>query len=107
MNILIIAYSRYDGLKRLIECALHFDSHANIFVSMDGAKSDQILSLQGQMKDLIYSHLGLGAQIHYQFLEENNGVAAGVIKAIDWFFTQVDSGIILEDDLVVADGFFK
>jgi hypothetical protein len=40
-------------------------------------------------------------------LEENNGVAAGVIKAIDWFFTQVDSGIILEDDLVVADGFFK
>jgi hypothetical protein len=107
MNVLIIAYSRYDGLKRIMESVLRFDSKANIFVSVDGGRNNHILSLQSQMKELMNSHLAHGDRIHYQFLEENNGVAAGVIKAIDWFFTQVESGIILEDDLVVADGFFN
>jgi hypothetical protein len=106
MNILIISYSRYEGLKRLLDSVLHFDSEANIFVSIDGAGNNKILEIQNQMRELLDSHLGLGSRLQYQFLEENNGVAAGVIKAIDWFFAQVESGIILEDDLVVADGFF-
>ncbi len=107
MNILIISYSRYDGLKRLLESVLRFDSEANIFVSIDGARNSNILQVQSQMRELLNSHLNLGCRIHFQFLEKNNGVAAGVIKAVDWFFSQVDSGIILEDDLVVADGFFN
>jgi len=107
MNILIISYSRYEGLKRLLESVLRFDSEANIFVSIDGAQNSRILEVQSHMRELLNSHLSLGCRLNYQFLEKNNGVAAGVIKAVDWFFAQVESGIILEDDLVVADGFFN
>jgi len=107
MNILIVSYSRYEGLKRLLESVLRFDSEANIFVSIDGPSNNRIREVQNQMRELLDSHLSLGCRLNYQFLEKNNGVAAGVIKAVDWFFAQVESGIILEDDLVVADGFFN
>jgi len=40
------------------------------------------------------------------FQEKNLGCARGVSGAIDWFFNNVEQGIILEDDIVVGEDFF-
>jgi hypothetical protein len=39
--------------------------------------------------------------------ENNLGVAASIMSAIDWFFSQVQSGIILEDDLMFDTNFLN
>jgi len=38
--------------------------------------------------------------------EENLGCGRGVSSAISWFFTHVEQGIILEDDIIPAPSFF-
>jgi len=40
------------------------------------------------------------------FRDENLGCGKGVALAIDWFFEQVEAGIILEDDCLPSDSFF-
>lgn len=45
-------------------------------------------------------------RIERRYAERNQGCRAGVRSAIDWFFEQVDEGIILEDDCVPHPDFF-
>ncbi len=46
-------------------------------------------------------------QVRTLFREENLGCGKAVSSAIDWFFSQVEEGIILEDDCIPAPGFFS
>ena len=44
--------------------------------------------------------------VHLNCLKKNNGVSLGPVKALDWFFSQNDFGVILEDDIIPTKEFF-
>lgn len=97
--VLIIAYRRNQNVIDLIE-TLMLSGVSKIYVAIDGSKanphlsSDQSLNLQ---LHIFQDKRNLQLKIWQR--ESNLGPAVSVITAIEWFFKNEDSGVILEDDL--------
>ena len=106
MNILLITHSRVVGVVRLIESILDSNPDSHIYISIDGAQNDFVKRNQLEMKRYFDMCISRGVRLHYRFLEINYGVGAGVINAVDWFYNQVEFGVVLEDDLIVSNDFF-
>ena len=104
--VLILAFLRHHGVKRLIESCLENDV-SRIYISIDGPRSDSDRSTQQEMLEIIQEFRTVApTQIFVQRHEQNLGVGVGVISGLDWFFSHEDSGHILEDDLHVDSNFF-
>lgn len=75
-------------------------------MSVDGPKSesDKINQIKIENEVIKYSQ-NSKTKIHLRQHSENLGVAGGVISAIDWFFSFEEMGVILEDDLLISEGF--
>lgn len=105
--LLIIAFARPEGVRRIIDLAITYGV-SKIFVSTDGPRnsidSDRLAKIQRVVSEF-EGHPGI--QIVTNQLLENHGVASGVIHALDWFFSNVESGIVLEDDIVPTNSFFE
>jgi hypothetical protein len=79
----------------------------SIYVALDGPKNEFVEELQEQLiKYLDSLPTDRRAGIRLWQREKNLGVAVSVISAIDWFFSHVESGAILEDDLIIDNSFF-
>ncbi len=103
---LIIGYSRFDGVIKNIHAA-RLAKVPKIYVSLDGPLTLEVSEIQAkileQIKFLESEYL---LEIIVRVDSNNQGVAMGVIGAIEWFFGLEEEGIILEDDLHVHDSFF-
>lgn len=100
---LIISYSRPTGianlLERLTECGVR-----NIYIAIDGPRNLKDRLEQEKIKSEIENH-SKNLDIRVLQRDINLGAAAGVISAIDWFFSNEKMGIILEDDLQISKDF--
>lgn len=56
--------------------------------------------------NLIKSQIDWNCDVKYLIRNSNLGCGKAVSQAIDWFFQNVESGIILEDDCLPQDSFF-
>lgn len=59
-----------------------------------------------ETRNLILNAINWDCEVQTLFQEENLGCGLGVYTAINWFFQNVEFGIILEDDCVVDTSFF-
>ena len=78
-----------------------------LFVSADGPRAgkpgeDEKCRLT---RDVI-NKIDWDCELHTNFSESNLGCKRGVTKGINWFFDNVDEGIILEDDCLADPSFF-
>jgi len=97
--ILVLAYNRPEKTRAILE-KLKFFGIRNCFVSVDGPKlnnSEDKVRVENTIN--IIEDLSTQMEILLNFSTTNLGCYEGVVSGIDWFFTQVPSGIILEDDL--------
>ena len=97
VGVLILAFNRHKSFSRLIECLLTNTSQ-EIFISVDGGctkDNEQVRNLANAFKNKYPT------KIHINLMSENHGLRRGVIKGIDWFFENVEIGIILEEDLEI------
>lgn len=103
-GVLLIAYKRYEYLEETLELLIrqNFDE---IFIAVDGAKSEADRKSQQPLLNYILNIQERYPSIKVWRREYNLGIAASVITAIDWFFYHVESGIIIEDDLVLSKTF--
>jgi hypothetical protein len=46
-------------------------------------------------------------EVKTRFREENLGCREGMIDGVSWFFDQVEGGVVLEDDCIPDDDFFR
>lgn len=100
--VLITAYNRPEKIRRLLN-SLNPAEVSEIFFHVDGP-------LLGDKTDLarvlavhsIIESFGKDASTHVNFQESNLGCRDGMHSALDWFFGEVESGMILEDDLVLG-----
>lgn len=79
-----------------------------VFLFSDGPRPGHPddLELIARTREVMEKALGEGIEVHRRYNETNQGLFAGVTGALDWFFSQVSEGIILEDDCVPHPDFF-
>lgn len=104
--ILLIIFNRPDKVRVQIE-ALAKIQPAQLFVSADGPRpnntTDNALCAAARAE---LETISWPCTVHKNFSETNLGVHPGVEAAITWFFTNVEAGIILEDDCIPHKDFF-
>ena len=104
--ILIMAFNRPDLLQTLIHHLRELKPE-RLFIAIDGARADrpgEERKVQA-CRDLVVT-IDWPCEVRTLFQDINLGCGLGVSTAITWFFTQVDRGIILEDDIIPDPSFF-
>jgi hypothetical protein len=100
---LVIGYSRHTGIANLLG-RLTESGVTNIYIAIDGPRNIKDRLEQVKIKEVVEKHL---KKLDIKVLQRdvNLGAAAGVISAIDWFFSHEKMGVILEDDLEISRDF--
>lgn len=109
MNIplLLITFNRPEKV-RIILNLIRGQRPTEIYIAQDGPRfgnTADIINIQ-EVRKAIVDFIDWPCKIHTQFQEKNLGCGKGPIAAISWFFINVESGIILEDDCLPHPDFF-
>jgi len=106
--VLLLAYNRPDLLRQQLDFLLTTILCQQIYISIDGPKKNpQDKAKNSTIKKLISDYRSQYPKIIFsQFSGQNLGCQKGVEKGIDWFFSQVKAGIVLEDDCQPHPDFF-
>ena len=80
----------------------------NLFIAADGPRSNNAEDIQKcqESRESVLERIVWECKVKTLFRERNLGCRRAVSEAIDWFFTKVDRGIILEDDTLPDKSFF-
>lgn len=105
--LLLIAWRRPETIRQLIE-AIRPIAPMNVYVACDGPRAEHPDEEQkvAETRKVISNEINWSCNIHYLYSEVNHGCRDGVTRAIDWFFENVEAGIILEDDCIPHTDFF-
>lgn len=104
--VLVLGFNRPDRVRQLIE-RLRFVKPQQLFYAVDGPRGH--LSTDAELVSQTQALAGefdWDCTVHTLFQSENLGCAHGVTAGINWFFTHVEEGIILEDDVLPDSSFF-
>ena len=104
--VLFIIFNR-PALTRRVFAAIREARPAQLFVAADGPRADRPgeAELCAEARSVVEG-VDWPCQVKTLFREKNLGCKLGPSTAITWFFTQVDEGIILEDDCLPHPSFF-
>jgi hypothetical protein len=104
--ILITIYNRSDVTLELLKI-LEVIQPKYLYISADGPKIDNKLDedLCNKTRS-IFLNLNWECDIKYNFSNYNKGCKFSIIDGINWFFDNVEYGIILEDDCIPNESFF-
>lgn len=98
--ILLITFNRPDHVRRVLD-EIKKQQPKELYVAQDGARegneNDRIKVLE--VRSVVEEMVDWPCDLHTLYQEKNLGCGPGPYAAISWFFTQVDCGIILEDDI--------
>jgi len=77
-----------------------------LFVAGDGPRTEQEKNLCEQARKIV-EKVDWECEVKTLFRENNLGCQKAVSSAIDWFFEEIEEGIILEDDCVPSESFWR
>ena len=100
--VLLLVYNRPEQTFRVLQRLKEFGV-TTIFVSGDGPKSKDDRIKTDEVKSCVNRFSSIISNV--QFLEKNEGCKKAVITGINWFFDNVEEGIILEDDCMPSEHF--
>lgn len=106
--ILIIFFNRPDVLIQNLR-ALSQIEPKHIFLACDGPRDGvpADFALVRECKNLAQQIVVWDCSIEILFADSNHGCDEWVPRAVSWFFSRVDAGIILEDDCVIDENFAR
>ena len=97
---LLIAYLNVEGLRARIR-ELNTLNISEIFVFLDGFNPEAYPHLKSHRDELelfVNDSLLVGSISNLLKADQNLGVGIAVPRALDWFFSKVEFGLVLEDD---------
>jgi GR25 family glycosyltransferase involved in LPS biosynthesis len=102
--VLFLIFNRPDTTKQVFEAIREYRPK-QLFIAADGARNEKELKLCNETRDIV-KNIDWDCKVETLFREENLGCRNAVSSAIDWFFENVEDGIILEDDCLPNQSFF-
>lgn len=104
--VLFLIFNRPDT-TRIVFDEIRKAKPAHLFVAADGPRKDRPDDYENCRKAReIIQHVDWDCKVTTLFREKNLGCKHAISSAIDWFFSHVEEGIILEDDCVPDQSFF-
>ena len=96
--VLLIGFNRPDRIKHTLQTLKHLGV-VDLYVSLDGPRDSFDSALCEKVLNVVKSFKPYFRMkiIHRSY---NLGCMLGVLSAIDWFFENVEFGVIVEDDFV-------
>lgn len=102
--VLFLIYKRPESTRQVFE-QIRKIKPLKLFIVADGPRSKSEEQLCSKARNIV-SEVDWNCEIKTLFREKNIGSKYSVSSGINWFFTHVDEGIILEDDCVPNESFF-
>ncbi len=103
---LVVAFNRPAIAARLVD-QLRLVQPDRVFVAADGPRdglpSDVDLCERTRAQ---FDRIDWPCDVSRRFQDRNQGLQVSMVGAIDWFFAEVPSGIVLEDDCLPHPDFF-
>jgi len=105
--VLLLIFNRPDATGRMIE-AVRIARPSRLYIAADGPRADRPgESARCQEARKAATAIDWPCEVKTLFRASNLGCRKAVSAAIDWFFTQEQEGIILEDDCIPCESFFR
>lgn len=105
--ICILAYNRYEHLSRVLNRLFEFDlSGFDLLVFQDGPKNSKDAFQTRKVTELIESYPPSKFK-HKVIRQQNIGLADAVVQSLDFCFEKYNQAIILEDDILISEGFLN
>lgn len=104
--ILLLGFNRPDTIRQVFE-KIRSIKPLILYIAVDGARSNKPdeSTLVTQVKDIV-TEIDWPCTVKKLFRFENVGCKIAVSGAIKWFFSEVEMGIVLEDDCLPTTSFF-
>ena len=103
---LVVAFRRPDLTSKLID-RLREIQVQTLFVSVDAPSTPNERVLVEAVLRVIQSEIDWACEVTVNRRTINHGLRVSMTESIDWFFSHVSEGIILEDDCVPSIDFFS
>lgn len=105
--VLFIIFNRPDTTQQVF-AAIRKAAPAQLFIAADGPRAHKPGESEVcEQTRAVVQQIDWPCEVQTLFRPQNLGVNKGVTDAIDWFFTHVEEGIILEDDCVPHPDFWE
>lgn len=107
-SVLLITFNRPEHTRRVLEVIMAA-MPKSLFVYQDGARegneNDMVkcAEVRQMVSDLTKD---TDVVLHTNYADRNLGCGAGPMTGISWFFSQVEMGIVMEDDCLPHPDFF-
>lgn len=104
---LLVTWNRPETTQRVVSRLLSLRPSA-LYVAGDGPRElvEGDRDLIERVQDLVV-HAPWECPVHYFQSPSHLGLRRNVLRAVDWFFSQVPEGVILEDDVLPSKDFFR
>ncbi len=102
-----MAFNRADSVKKVLD-SVGAIKPTDLFISVDGPRignSDDEAKISAVQK--VFESIDWPCNVRRNYRAQNMGSAPHIIDAINWFFSNVETGIILEDDCVPDQTFYS
>lgn len=104
--VLFLIFNRLDTTKKVF-IEIKKARPTKIFIAADGPRNKKEKKKTDAVRKYILDNIDWKCELKTLFRQKNLGCKKAVSSAIDWFFDNVDEGIILEDDCLPNQDFFK
>lgn len=101
----LFIFNRPDLTRRVFE-EIRRVKPKHLFVIADGARNKDEWEKCNAARDII-TLVDWSCEIYKNYSREHLGCKLRVSLGLDWFFNNVESGIILEDDCIPSQSFFR
>ena len=106
--ILFVTFNKVEETKLVFE-TIRIVQPPRIYLASDGARKKKIneVNIVESIRDYLLKSVDWECEVKTLFSEFNQGCGRGVSNAISWFFENEEMGIILEDDCLPCENFFR
>ena len=107
-SILFLIFNRPEETKRVFE-SIKEAKPSKLYLASDGPRSHVIdeEKIVSEVKLNVLNAIDWDCEVKTLFREKNLGCKIAVSEAISWFFDHEDQGIILEDDCLPSQSFYR
>ena len=103
--ILLITFNLPEHCRKVLD-AIKCVRPSEVYVFQDGPRNDADREKCALVRGVLEDGITWPCNLHKFFSDKNLGCGPGPAAALNWFFTDVEQGIILEDDAVPHPDFF-
>lgn len=106
--VLFLTFNRLDYIKEPFE-AIKKAQPPRFYIASDGPRDSHPDDLEKitTVRNWLLENIDWECEVKTLFQEKNLGCGKGVATAITWFFQNEEQGIIIEDDCILHQSFFK